>query len=90
MTLDEVLSKYSNLIGERVASEMRVDLLAHEDEMADGLRSIGLQFGLHAQIVAEAICTVELGTPPNEEERAFIRANFLTLMRNLRQSGEGN
>lgn len=64
-------------------------LVAREDNMADLLRMAGVQFGLYAEIVSEVLAQIGLGTAPTEEERAFIRQQFINLMNRLRQEHQG-
>lgn len=59
-------------------------LMEREDLMADQLRSIGQQFGLFPEIVAESLAAVEMGTPLDDATRAYVRQQFVDLMDKIR------
>ena len=63
-------------------------LLIREDLMAEHLRVAGLMFGAHPPIVAEALATIGIGTPLGEEQRAFIRTQFINHIEALRRAYE--
>lgn len=86
-TLDEVLANYTVTDPEG----LKRALVAREDGMRDILSLAGAQFGLFPAIVAEVLAQVGLGTEPSEEERDYIRTQFVALMEELqRQHREGN
>lgn len=58
-------------------------LTERENEMADLLRSAGMQFGLFPEIVAEVLATLEMGSPLSTTERAHIHSNFHIRMERL-------
>jgi hypothetical protein len=95
-TVREVLDRHRNLIGETVASELEAALLEREDGIADQLRLMGAQLGAMPEFVAKALLDVGLGTPPDEETRAFIERGFTTRLEWLQeqfrrqQGGETN
>lgn len=91
MNIMEVLAAHGLDTDDEAVKALGASLLSREDAIADSLRMAGVQFGLYPQIVAEVLAEVEMGTPPNEEERALIRAQFVNLMEELRrQHGGGN
>lgn len=63
-------------------------LLIREDLMADHVRIAGAMFGAHPPIVSEVIATIGLGTPLDEEQRTFIRQQFVHHMTELRRQYE--
>lgn len=64
-------------------------LTEREDTLADRLRVAGTQFGLFPAIVAEVLCDIGLGTPPDPETRDHIHRQFLAQMEELRRMIEG-
>lgn len=64
-------------------ADLRARLLAREDNIADVLRLAGDQLGAMPQLVAEVICLTGLGTPPSDEERALIHAQYRDTMQQL-------
>lgn len=69
-------------------SDLETVLVAREDEMADNLRLMAIQFGLYPEIVAECLAQVGLGAPLSEEMRALVHTNFTQLMERLRREHE--
>jgi len=59
-------------------------LVAREERQAEGLRMAGANFGLHAEIVSEALAEIGLGEI-DPTARAFIRAQFVAFMARLAQ-----
>ena len=64
-------------------------LVERENRVADYLRLTAQTFGLYPFIVAEAIASAGLGTPPSEEERGLIHAQYLAGMEALWRSQGG-
>lgn len=87
---DTIAHALPSLTAEQI-QPLTAALVAREDQMADTLRMAGAQFGLYPEIVAEVFAEVGVGTPVDETQRAFIRAQFNSLMEELqRQHGGGN
>lgn len=85
-TIKEVVAKYENLIGERVAEEMAAELLAREDELMDQLRMVGVQqFGVYPEFIAEVLAALGLGTPLSTEARTMVHNNFHARLEQLRR-----
>lgn len=83
-SIDEVIARYTVADPEGLKGA----LLNREDGMKDVLNLAGAQFGLYPFIVAEVLAQVGLGTPLSEEERTYIRQEFVAGMENLRAAIE--
>lgn len=77
-TIREVVEADSGDVEALVAA-----LEERENDMADVLRSAGMQFGLFPEIVAEVLATLEMGSPMSTEQRAMIHSNFHIRMERL-------
>lgn len=86
-TLDQVVTAY----GVDPRHPMVLALRTREDQIADVLRQIGAQFGLHPEIVAEVLSNyVPLGTQLSDTERQMIHTNYVNHIEELRrQMGDG-
>lgn len=61
-------------------------LVQRESIMADTMRTLGMAFGLHPEIVAEVLTNmVPLGEPVSDEARALIHTNYLRHLEELRR-----
>lgn len=73
--------------GEPIEEAQQAALIAklrdREDEVADFIRATAMQFGLFAQIVAEALAESTLGTPLDEEARAMVHQQYVDLITHL-------
>jgi hypothetical protein len=75
-------------LNETQRTTLEVLLVDRENKMADQFRMAGMQFGMFPQIIAEVFAEVGIGSPIDETERTFIRAQFIALMEELqRQQG---
>lgn len=84
-TIESLVAEHANNQPALVAA-----LIEREDTMADMFRMAGMQFGLYPQIVAEVFADVGIGTPVDENQRAMIHQQFVTLMQELQQQfGQG-
>lgn len=81
-SIQSVLDSRSDLTDEQ-KSTIHSALIEREDQMADLLRTGAVQFGLYPQIVAAVLTDIGVGTEPSDEEKALIRANYVTLMQQL-------
>ena len=91
-TLNEVLAPFR----ERADSHQSLDwsaleaaLMEREDGMADLLRLAGAQFGVYSEIVSEVLAQIGIGTPLPEDQRQYIRQQFIALMTRLRDEQQG-
>lgn len=91
-TLETVLAEWQAAwrlpMPDQVRNDLVVRLRAREDAMADVLRLAGVQFGLFSEIVAEVLAQVGLGSPIDDVQREFVRAQFVALMERLREEYE--
>lgn len=87
--IDAVLRSTVPDMSDELRARLTAALVEREDEMADLFRLAGMQFGLYPWIVAEVFADVGIGTPPTEENRTLIRAQFIAGMEELqRQMGQ--
>jgi len=63
--------QYTHLVGA---------LIEREEALKEQLGMAGMQFGLFPQIVAEVLAEIGMGAPMTDEQRAFIRAQYVALM----------
>ena len=79
----------SSTVPEAERAVLVASLVERENIMADQLRSLGQQFGLYPEIVAESLASVGMGSPLDETTRAYVRQQFVDLMERLRQGQQG-
>lgn len=85
-SIREIVAEYAGSSGLEARHEALIAALyAREDNIGDLLRLAGQQFGMYPQIVSEVLAQVGVGTPLDETTREFIRAQFVTLMQQLRE-----
>lgn len=84
-TLAEVLDQF-DLGGSRDA--LLEALYAREDELGDGMRIAGAQFGLYPSIVAKVLTDLGVGTPVADEMKAMIDFEFANTMAEIRRQWE--
>ena len=82
-TIAEIVA--SSTVPEAERAVLVASLIERENIMADQLRSLGQQFGLYPEIVAESLASVEMGSPLDEVTRAYVRQQFVDLMDRLRE-----
>lgn len=81
-TIEEVVA--ASTVPEAERAVLVASLVERENQVADALRSAGMQFGLYPEIVAEVLAEVGVGTPLSADERLYIRGQFIALMERLR------
>jgi len=86
--IDAVLRTTAPDMSEELRARLTTALVEREDEMADLFRLAGIQFGLYPWIMAKVFADVGIGTPPTDEGRTLIDAQFVTGMEELRRAWE--
>lgn len=88
-SIEAVVGAWAARSGSR--AELVADLVAREDQLADGLRLAGQTFGLFPQIVAKVLADMRFGSPVSDEMRSMIYQQFRTLMEQIAraQGGDG-
>jgi hypothetical protein len=83
-SIEQVVRKY----GEPSAAldALIAELVAREDAMADTLRLVAVQFGLHPEIVAEVLTNgIHMGSPVTEEQALHVRRQYAACIVRIQQ-----
>lgn len=88
-TVEQIMDKYRNLTGDTVADQIKADLYAREDELADRLRVIATHLGTYPEFVAFVLAEQGLGTPADETTMEFLHAGFHRRMAWLQEQFRG-
>lgn len=84
-TIEQIVRRHVGPMAGNSIALLTADLAGREDEIADNLRLAAIQFGLFPEIVAKVLTDIGLGTPPSEQGKAMIEANFKALMDRLHE-----